>query len=35
MTAEDVEAMFRHLLKAAEKGEPKTDTVWIGTRGVA
>ncbi len=35
VTAEDVEAMFRHLLKAAEKGEPKTDTVWIGTRGVA
>ncbi len=35
VTMEDIESMFNHLLKAAKKGRPKTETVWLGTRGVA
>ncbi len=34
VTRADVERMFRALLEAGEKGAPKSDMVWVGTRGV-
>ncbi len=34
VTMEDVERMFKRLLKVAKRGEPKTEMAWIGTRGV-
>ncbi len=34
VTMADIKAMFKRLLKVAKKGKPKTDMVWIGTKGV-